>query len=406
MTDFDTSDLASLQEFINEYPSFSMDAPEPPTLMDIAGFSHRESVYSNILRFFLNAKEEFHDFETLFIRAILGAYRCRCREEWCKGAPDPEAVETTDSVEREVRTAKGKYIDILIECAEFQVCIENKIWSPLHNDLGEYREHCEENSRKDVLGIVLSPYRFEDKDSKEKLGTHHFVNITYGDLVEQVRQRMSSYNSPRDTRYKYLLLDFLEQATSFKQTMTTSERKFLQFWQENEEKINEIYSNCDKMRYKMRGKPLEHVKQVREKLTDEEKDVFNEGRRYNPRSESIYDASWVSYFDLADNVDIDGCKIFLDVAFYPVQVTYYLGARNEQGISQLSSLVKQISDNTGIAFDCYDCPSGQNKIPIKQVEGFPFEDSVCTDAVETSVVILRAIAAMCLADQEILQGTS
>ena len=56
---------------------------------------------------------------------------------------DPESVQATESVERETRTDNDKRIDILIECADFVVCIENKIWSGLHNNLGEYRKYCE-----------------------------------------------------------------------------------------------------------------------------------------------------------------------------------------------------------------------------------------------------------------------
>ena len=148
--------------------------------MEIAGFPHWENVYSNILGFLLNTKKA-HGFGPLFIRSIVAAYRSYCPI----GGFDPERVEATDRVEREVSTATNKRIDLLIECDDFLICIENKIWSGLHNDLREYREHCEKRGDgRPVLGIVLSPHGVTDQ---RRLQDHHFVSITYGDLVKQVR---------------------------------------------------------------------------------------------------------------------------------------------------------------------------------------------------------------------------
>ena len=153
MSDFDASGLANLQILIDSYTVHAIGDTEPPTLMEIAGFPHWENVYSNILGFLLNTKEA-HGFGPLFIRSIVAAYRSYCPI----GGLDPERVEATDRVEREVSTATNKRIDLLIECADFLICIENKIRSGLHNDLREYREHCEKSGDgRPVLGIVLSP---------------------------------------------------------------------------------------------------------------------------------------------------------------------------------------------------------------------------------------------------------
>lgn len=384
MTDFDTSDIASLQEFINKYPGFPIDAPEPPTLMDIAGFPHWENVYSNILAFFLDTKEA-HGFGSLFICSIVEAYR-ECSDAWWPDALYPN-VEATEKIKREVSTAKGKRIDILIECADFLVCIENKIWTDVHNDLGEYREHCKKNSDgHPVLGIVLSPHRVTD----QKLQKHRFVSITYGDLVKQVRQRMGSYIGPHNTRYQYLLFDFLEQANQFTKTktMTDNQRQFLEFWQLNEKKISNIHSNCNKMRSDMKTKAENHRRQCLEQLTEPERNVFK----------VWIHAGWILIFDIAGGGDIDGCRIYLDVKFHPLRVTHVLWARPDREPN--AALVSQISAKAKIEFDN---SSGR---PSFCTEQSPFEDSVCERAVKTSVDILKQIAAMRFADQEILQGTS
>ena len=400
MSDFDTSDLANLQEFLKSYEVQPVGAGPPPTLMDIAGYPNWENVYSNILRFLLDAGE-VHGFGTLFIRAILGTYRCHCPKEWQKDAPDPEGVETTDSVEREVSTDKGR-IDILVECADFHLCIENKIWSPLHNDLGEYRQHCKKNNDgQDVLGIVLSPYRIKDQDLQDA----HFVSITYDDLVKQVRRRMGSYIAPQNTRYQHLLFDFLEQANRFTNPMSDNQRQFLKSWQENEEKINDIYANCDQMWRKMKRKATSHRTQCLEELTEQEKQVFKDWS-WDPRGDKEYGACWRTVFDLKEMSSIDGCRVHLDIEFHPLRISHLLGHRSPSPRSGLDIIASRVNSNCGSAFNYSNHPSEPNKIVMKKSEDSPLEDSVCKDAIETSVAILKAIAAMCLAEQKIQQETS
>ena len=158
-----------------------------------------------------------------------------CPVGWPQHDLKPESVQATEKVEREASTATGKRIDILIECPDFVVCIENKIWSGLHNDLGEYRKHCEGLSERcPVAGIVLGPHHTDDC----RLEEHEFVSITYNELVDEVRQRMGGYIDSHNTQHQYLLFDFLEQADrlSRSNTMSDDHREFLEFWRRNEKK--------------------------------------------------------------------------------------------------------------------------------------------------------------------------
>ena len=172
MPDFEKSDLDDLQALMDSYTVHATGANEPPTLMEIAKFPHWENVYSNILGFLIDT-EQVHGFGQLFIRSIMAIYSSRCPDGWPKKGLEPESIQATGRVEREVITDTNKRIDILIECADFVVCIENKIWSGLHNDLGEYREHCEKLSDR-VVGIVLSPHHVpQSEPSRSSLCQHH-----------------------------------------------------------------------------------------------------------------------------------------------------------------------------------------------------------------------------------------
>ena len=378
MPDSGTSDLDDLRALMDSYTVHDTGANQPPTLMEIAGFPQWENVYSNILAFLLNS-EQIHGFGPLFIRSIMAIYSSRCPDGWPKKGFDPESLQATEKVEREVRTSTNKRIDILIECADFVVCIENKIWSGLHNDLGEYREYCEKLSDEHpdrVVGIVLSPHCV----SNPSLQAHRFVSITYSDLVHEVRQRMDSYIGSHNTRYRFLLCDFLEQAERISRTNTMSDdqrRKFLEFWRENDEKINNIQSRCDAMHSDLRAREMAqtHIQQCEQRLTKRENEVFKTW---------IYKGN-VSVFDLADGGHIGGCGLFLDVEFHPLRVTHYLGKRRGDKPDALAS---KIGRKCGKKF------VNSSDRPSLIYDQSPFDESVCEKAVETSIAILKEIAAI------------
>ena len=294
-----------------------------------------------------------------------------------ESAPCPETVEATDAVEREVRTSNDKRIDLLVDCADFRVCIENKIWAALYNNLGHYRQHCEKDSNgRPVLGIVLSP----DDVTSPELERHLFVSITYEDLVKQVRQLMGSHIGPHNTQYQYLLFDFLEQASRFSRTtnMNDDEQVFLNFWKKNDLKISNIEEWIKKMWELLdaNGKAEAHREQCRALLSEPERTVFRDWT-YQKR---------VAVFDLSEGGTIDGCGIFLDVEFHPLRVTHVLGRRRG---SEPTALACKIDDRCSTHF--HESPTQSERLKFVTEES-PFDDSVCENAVKASVDILKYIA--------------
>ena len=165
---------------------------------------------------------------------------------------------------------------------------------------------------------------------------------------------MGSYIGPHNTQYQYLLFDFLEQANRFTktQTMTDNRRQFLKSWQENEEKINNIYANCDQMWGEMKRKAKNHYTQCLEKLTEPEKQVFK-AWLWNPRKKNVYDAYWSAVFDLEGVDNIDGFKIHFDIAFHPLRVSHYLGLRPRSQDGRLDVIASRINNNCDGAFNDY-----------------------------------------------------
>ena len=383
MSELHTDSFHSIQAMLDSYKCRELEPAGPPTLLEIAGFPHWENVCSNILAFFLDTGQA-HGFGPLFVRSILGAYRSRCRQDWLEGVPCPENVGAADAVKREDITDNGKRIDILVDCADFRICIENKIRADLNNDLGDYREHCKKDSDgRPVLGIVLSP----DHIQSDELNANRFVSITYDDLVKQVSQRLD-YIGSEFTRYRYLLCDFLEHAGRFSRTtkMNDDDKAFLEFWKQNELKMSNIDKWRERMRELLHGKAEAHQKKCLSRLSEREQEVFK---------------SWThkkntAVFDLKENGAIDGCSIYLDVEFHPLRVTHILGKRRGSDPTALVTKIKEccptLSFKTSIG-------SNRHKFAIEDTP-FNENDSVCDQAVQTSVDILKYIAERYLAEKD------
>ena len=110
-------------------------------------------------------------------------------------------------------------------------------------------------------------------------------------------------------------------------------------------------------------------------LTEEEREVFK---------------TWIykgrtAVFDLAQRREIEGCGLYHDVTFHPLRVSHHLGKRRGRGPD---ALALRIGQECGIKFDKF---MGR---PSFICEQSPFNASVQEKAVETSVAILKAIAAM------------
>ena len=381
MNDMIFEEIESLQEFLDSYSAIQIEDSEPPTLMEIAKFPHWENVYSNILAFFLDSTQ-VHEFGQLFIRSLIAIYSRYCPEGWPGKQLESNSVSETEMVEREFGTSLGKRIDIFVECSGFRVCIENKIWSGLHNNLCHYRDYCEEVSDgSPVLGIVLSPHRLESEDEKKKLEEARFISVTYSDLVDHVQSSMGSYINSRNIRYQYLLFDFLEQSDKFRSSgvVTKEQQRLLNFWRDNEKKISNIQSLCDRLVSELNAKAKAdaHSEDCMDRLSTEAREMFI--TRTVIRK--------ISVFDLKDGGTIDGCGVFLDVWIEPLRITHLLGSRRGRDVLCLQESVNDLT-NEAIRFEW----DRERECLIFKNEGSPFDESVRERAVEFSVNILEALA--------------
>ena len=216
------------------------DRPERlPTLMEIAGYSHKENACSDILEFFFDP-EKPHGLGTLFLDAL-----ARIGE-----IPNQEEVGSNVSVSREATTRTGKRIDLLVESDSHAILIENKFDSGVDNPFGEYAAHLDSlepaGRPKHKFLLTLRPH---PKD----VG-HGFENITHEQLVKKIRALLGDYVGDADTRYLTFLLDFLNTLDNL-QRGTDMGQEFLDFLElrlnETENFLREINKFKDELRAKV-----------------------------------------------------------------------------------------------------------------------------------------------------------
>ena len=117
---------------------------------------------------------------------------------------DRKCIETEFSVEREVSTKNGLFIDLLLSSIieneeddskineedpdSWSIIIENKIDASLYNDLNEYYES---TNGKNKIGVVLS---LRDESTTISAKTQEpFVSITHKELIERVKLNLPEF---------------------------------------------------------------------------------------------------------------------------------------------------------------------------------------------------------------------
>lgn len=163
------------------------------TFMDVSGYPHYENVVSNILAFLLDDSEE-HGMQNLWMDALMSISLGSENKRETHGI----------SVEREVYTENGNRIDLLITSDDYIVCIENKVFSDVGNDLADYEKTAKKRvvDGKELVCRVLS---LDYADYKNE----SFKNILYKDLFEEVRKNIGNYLDSCDNTWLTYMKDFI-----------------------------------------------------------------------------------------------------------------------------------------------------------------------------------------------------
>lgn len=187
---------------------------------EICGYSHYESVVSNVLAFFLDAKAQ-HNMNDLVVKSLI----------------DCGITELIDdlqfNVEREVRTNNGKYIDILLHNDSHCLVIENKIYSPLNNDLDDYYNFAKNNKKVSPIGILLTVNKTNPNHS-------NYLNITYSRFINKIKENIGNFIVESYNKYLFLLLELINNLEYLSARGAVMNTDFVKFIKDNEEEIKRL----------------------------------------------------------------------------------------------------------------------------------------------------------------------
>ena len=201
------------------------------TFMEISGYPHYENVCSNVLAFYLNPSNE-HALKDLVINSLLHLVEASFVVDL-----DDEEIK----IHREYKTSDDKRLDIVIETRNYVVGIENKIFHHLHNDLSDYYKTIKNLSHEErkPICLVLSLDKLTSPDDLEKIKANNFINITYEQLFQNIKQNIGKHLTSSNISYINHLTDFIKSIENL--TSRTMENKALwTFFKTNSEALQEL----------------------------------------------------------------------------------------------------------------------------------------------------------------------
>lgn len=278
---------ALLEAFHQQVPS----RPErPPTFMEISRYPHYENVCSNILAFFFDPSKP-HGLGTLFLDA-LAEVGCVKDLDLTRGA--------NVTVETEVHTESHNRIDILIESNTHVMLIENKIFHHIANPFEDYVKHVESHYKQLEQHLFLLTLKTHGDVGR-------FKNITYQQLINEIRGSLGDHVATADTRYLTFMLDFLNTLDHLREDREMNE-KAVEFLakDDNLKKARHFFSEIDTFKGELR-------KTVSE-LGNSLDDIANDGRVSQGRwreKHGLYDILYhdVDHSTFPDNTIVLNAKI-------------------------------------------------------------------------------------------------
>jgi hypothetical protein len=221
--------ILELEKLLGEFEKIEKPNISNPTFLEIAGYPHYENVCSNILSFYFDSRG-LHQLDDLLIQSILNCVKFDFNEKNIN----------TINVTREVFTNEDKRIDIVIECEDVVIAIENKIWAPIYNDLNIYSKFIDEKFNNERVKIVLSVLPvFENFKSG-------FLNITYQMFFDELKNNIGTKIIQAHPKYLTLLTDFIESILNLTKPDEMN-KEMLNFFIEEKERVLQLIDEKSKL---------------------------------------------------------------------------------------------------------------------------------------------------------------
>ena len=222
--------IEKLEEFLRDHNIPEIKA-NPKTFLGIAKQPHYENVLSNIYAFYFNPSEE-HGLNDLFIMSFVDLINEKTEGKF--------EISNDFDVFTEVSTKKGGRIDLLLQNEEKAIIIENKVNHYLNNDLDDYWNSTEPNTKKAVVLSLKKIHQILPIDDSDKVTypkPYPFINITHLEFLDEVMKKSGDYLLNATDKYIIFLKDLYQNIINLSNQMET---KNIQFYYNHQEKLNDI----------------------------------------------------------------------------------------------------------------------------------------------------------------------
>jgi hypothetical protein len=229
-----------------------------PTYLELCKYSGRrfEEICSQLLCFYLAPGKE-HKFKDLFLRSLLELL-----------SPGKEFNLQSDKIRvQPEENAEGKRLDILIHSNEFVIGIENKIHAKLYNPLEIYKNRIRQYGSDNIHSIVLSLKKLSNKEDLDFIVKHDFVNVTYNDYFNRIRQHLPDYEGNCNKKYLYYLNDLIETLENMANNSVLNQELSGYFF-DNSEKVERLITLYNEYNNKTLNKQIERVSELNDKISN------------------------------------------------------------------------------------------------------------------------------------------
>ena len=229
------------ERLVKAFREVALHEPDHPTIMELSGYPHWETVCSNLLAFFFDPSSP-HGLKSLCLDALLDA-----------AALDGEHQPLSNVViEREAGTNTGKKLDLLVTSDNHVIAIENKIFAPLANPLADYAALAASKTNKGqrtVIKVLLAIFPPSADPS------HGFIRISYEHFFHILRGRLKQQSEYADPRYYLYLEDFMKTVENLKRG-TRMDAGLLEFLREHSKDVTKLLDAVKMCKGELRQKSM------------------------------------------------------------------------------------------------------------------------------------------------------
>ena len=234
-----------------------------PTYLEICKYpkSRFEEICSRLLCFYLNPKGE-HGFGDLFLKSLIEII----------GKSDSIHVnyDTINIINEE--NAEGKRLDILIhDNNNFVIGIENKITANLYNPLEQYKNRVKLYSKENITLIVLSMNKITDKNELNLIKTLGFINITYAEYFDNIKQKIGYYINNCNNKYLTFVNDFIQTIENMK-NLNLPNNQLNSFFSEKYEDIENLLYFFNQYKNDIWNIQIDRIDDLRMRIIEETND--------------------------------------------------------------------------------------------------------------------------------------